>query len=103
MDNNKQNGKNPFIHPLDEPLKSSPRDFQHFQESLVWSDIKMTINDRIDILVDRLISKETDREIAMLQSEIRTLKDLLKLPEYLQECAQIEQEQRQEQKDGNQN
>lgn len=93
------NNGNGTTHPLDEPLKASPRDFEHFKDSLVWADIEMVISDRIDILVDRLISRDEDREIAKLQAEIKALKDLLGLPDYLIECARFEQEQKQKQKD----
>lgn len=78
-------------HPDDEPLLSSGNDFKIFmKESSIWKDMEMTITDRIEILTDNLIYSDDIEEIKELRIEIRTLKQMLGLPEYLSERVEIE-------------
>lgn len=81
-----------ITHPLDTPLVSSPRDYEDFiANSLIWKDMKQTILDRIEILTDDLVSAQEDKDIYKLQAQIRVWKEMLALPFYLLEHANIEQ------------
>lgn len=79
-------------HELDEPLKSSPNDFDTFLNSTIWHDMRMAITDRIEILTDALVNKAQPEDVKDLQAEIRTLNDMLALPEYLQYRIKIEED-----------
>jgi hypothetical protein len=86
----KDNGSN-VLHPLDSPLQSSPRDFESFkEESHIWADMVTVINERIEILVDTLITTEEEKDLYKLQSEIRVWKEMLHLPDYLKEWSELE-------------
>lgn len=82
--------KGQWKHPDDDPLMSSAKDFETFQESTIWQDMAMLIKDRIDMLTGMLIHEEDAKKITDLQSEIRTLQDMLILPEYLEERVNLE-------------
>lgn len=86
-----QQDKNTWKHPDDEPLKSSRNDFKTFESgSLIWADMKMVIEDRIEILTDDLIYSDNIERIKELRIEIRTLKQMLGLPNYITECLERE-------------
>jgi len=79
-------------HPRDKPLMASPRDYEEFiNKSPLWHDIRMTIEDRIEILLDKLIVEKDDKELYQLQAEIRVWKEMVNLPEFLLNHAKIEQ------------
>lgn len=82
--------KGQWMHPEDDPLLSSANDFKTFRESSVWKDMHQLITERIEFVVDRLVMEDNDKEIAKLQSEIKTLQDMQVLPEYLEERCKLE-------------
>lgn len=89
-DNDPEQYKGQWKHPDDEPLQASAQDFNAFQESPIWHDMSMLIEDRIEMLTGMLIHAEGIKEITDLQSEIRTFQDMLLLPEYLEERVKLE-------------
>lgn len=81
-----------WIHPEDDPLLSSENDFKAFRDSNIWKDMKNLIEDRMDMLTDMLVYSEESKKIVSLQSEIKTLQDMLALPAYIEERCKIEKE-----------
>jgi hypothetical protein len=82
----------PIAHPLDQPLQSSPNDFQIFiEKSTIWADIKMTMEDRVSILMEELVREDDPKEFFKIQHEIKVWRELIILPHHLMEHAKIEQ------------
>lgn len=80
------------VHPKDKPLQASPRDYEEFiNKSPIWHDLSMAIEDRIEILVDKLVREEEDKQLHQLQAEIRVWKEMANLPSHLLNFAKIEQ------------
>lgn len=89
---NKRKQERFWIHPDDKPLQSSASDMQMFiNNSSVWGDMKMTIEDRMDILTESLLYSDDVERMKELRTELRTLKQMLELPQYLAECIKREQ------------
>lgn len=82
--------KQDWIHPDDSPLLSSKNDFLAFKSTTIWRDIEQLILDRQELLMNQLIYAQDDKRIYELQTEIRTLTDMLEVPDYLAERCDIE-------------
>ena len=95
MAHNKEAEKAFDRHEDDDALRASVNEYENFMDTTVWSDMKMTIEDRIDILQRNLEVAENLDEVRGYQYAIAEMRAMLQLPEYLKECI-IEESQSQQ-------
>ena len=95
MAHNKEAKKAFDRHEDDDALRASVNEYENFMDTTVWSDMKMTIEDRIDILQRNLEVAENLDEVRGYQYAIAEMRAMLQLPEYLKECI-IEESQSQQ-------
>lgn len=71
-------------------LRCGPGEFDRFQNSPVWYDMRNLIKDRIEVLQDMFLSAQTMEEMKHVQGQMLAWKEMTKLPSYLKQCAHME-------------
>lgn len=69
------------LHPEDEPLRSSTDELEDFKESRVWHDIKQFLEDRREIIHEKMKSVDSIEELRKLQGALEHIEDMLDLPD----------------------
>lgn len=79
--------------PDDIPILSSVKELENFQHTPIWQDMEAFLQERLEGINNELIEASDPQHLGRLQGEAKSIRTLLKLPTFLKEQKEIEDEQ----------